>query len=262
MLTAVDMASRTHPPRDRYVPLFWRFFLPNAAVLAAACIVLIIQPANGRIPALAGGLVVMLAVNMLLMRRAAEPLENLASVMRDIDPLRPGQRIPPIGPESEVTLVTSAFNDMLDRIEAERRESARREIAAQEADRRRVAAELHDEVGQALTGMVFGLGRVMERTPEDLRPELSQLRELTAETIEEVRRLAALLRPEVLDTLGLAAAVRNLCERFGGQTGLRVSCEVERGLPTLTQEAQLVVYRVAQESLTNAARHAGAQRVT
>jgi len=77
-----------------------------------------------------------------------------------------------------------------------------------------------------------------------------------------VRRLAALLRPEVLDALGLAAAVRNLCERFGGQTGLRVSCEVERGMPTLTQEAQLVVYRVAQESLTNAARHAGAQRVT
>jgi len=246
---------------DRYVPLFWRLFAPNAAVLTAACVVLIIQPANGRIPTLAGGLAIMLAVNMVLMRRAAEPLARLTSLMRDVDPLRPGQRIPPVGPRSEVTLVTSGFNDMLDRIERERRESARREIAAQESDRRLVAAELHDQVGQTLTGMVFALGRLSERAPDDLRAEIAQLRDVAAETIEEVRRLAARLRPEVLDTLGLVAALTNLCERFAQQTALRVVPEFESSLPTLSAEAQLVVYRVAQESLTNAARHAEARRV-
>ena len=255
------MSAQSPRSDDRYVPLFWRLFLPNAVVLAAACIVLIVQPANGRVLALAGGLVVMLAVNMFLMRRAAEPLASLTSLMREVDPLRPGQRIPAVGPQSEVTLVTSAFNDMLDRIEYERRESARREIAAQEADRRQVAAELHDHVGQTLTGMVFALGRAIERAPDGLRPELEELRTVAADTIEDVRRLAALLRPEVLDTLGLVAALTNLCERFASQTGLRVTCAVEEGLPELTPEAQHVVYRVAQEGLTNAARHGGATRI-
>lgn len=255
------MSAQAPRSDDRYVPLFWRLFLPNAAVLAAACIVLIVQPANGRVLALAGGLMIMLAVNMVLMRRAAEPLASLTSLMREVDPLRPGQRIPSVGPQSEVTLVTSAFNDMLDRVEHERRESARREIAAQEADRRRVAAELHDHVGQTLTVMVFALGRAIERAPGELRPELEQLRTLAGDTIEDVRRLAALLRPEVLDTLGLTAALTNLCERFAGHTGLSVTCAVEDGLPDLTSDAQHVVYRVAQEGLTNTARHGSATRI-
>ena len=265
MLQTADAASaapsaRREPRNDRYIPLFWRFFVPNAAVLTAACVILIVEPANGRIPVLAGGLAVMLAVNMVLMRRAAEPLARLTALMRSVDPLRPGQRIPPIGPESEVTLVTTAFNEMLDRVERERRESARREIAAQESERRHVAVELHDQIGQSLTGMVFGLGRAIESAPSDVRSDLEGLREIAAETIEDVRRLAARLRPEVLDALGLEAALTNLCERFGRQTGLRVVPELQDGLPTLSAEAQLVVYRVAQESLTNVARHAGAQR--
>jgi two-component system, NarL family, sensor histidine kinase UhpB len=182
--------------------------------------------------------------------------------MRSVDPLRPGQRIPPLGPESEVTVVTTAFNEMLDRVERERRESARREIAAQESERRHVAVELHDQIGQTLTAMVFGLGRAMETAPAQLRPELESLREIAGETIEDVRRLAARLRPEVLDALGLEAALTNLCARFGRQTGLRVVPELQDRLPTLSAEAQLVVYRVAQESLTNAARHANARRIT
>jgi two-component system sensor histidine kinase UhpB len=246
---------------DRYIPLFWRLFIPNAAVLAAAGVVLTVQPAQGRIPALAGGLAVMLAVNTVLMRRTAGPLARLAELMREVDPLHPGQRIPPIGPKSEVTLVTSAFNDMLDRLENERRESARREIVAQEAERRHVAAELHDQIGQTLTAMLFALNRVADRAPPELRPELELVQRSSGETIEDVRRLAARLRPEVLDTLGLVAALTNLCERFGERTGLRVIRRLYGDVPELTPEAQLVVYRVTQESLTNAARHARAQRV-
>jgi two-component system sensor histidine kinase UhpB len=246
---------------DRYIPLFWRLFVPNAAVLAAAGIVLSIRPAQGRVPILAAGLAVMLAVNMVLMRRAAGPLARLAQLMREVDPLHPGQRLPAVGPRSEVTLVTTAFNDMLDRLESERRESARREIVAQEAERRHVAAELHDQIGQNLTAMVFALNRAGERAPEDLRGELTLVQRSASETIEDVRRLAARLRPEVLDTLGLVAALKNLCERFGERTGLRVIRRLHAGVPVLSPEAQLVVYRVTQESLTNAARHAQAERV-
>ncbi|MDQ3850765.1 MAG: sensor histidine kinase [Actinomycetota bacterium] len=248
--------------RDGYVPLFWRLFIPNATVLTVAGIILTIQPANGRIPALAGGLAVMLAVNMVIMRRTAGPLARLAGLMSEIDPLYPGERIPSMGPPSEVTLVTTAFNDMLDRIERERRESARREAAAEQTERRHVAAELHDQIGQTLTGMVFALNRVLERAPEDLRPELERVQEMASETIDDVRRLAARLRPEVLDTLGLVAALTNLCERVSERTGLRVIPRMRHDLAVLSPEAQLVAYRVAQESLTNVARHAAGSQAT
>ena len=92
----------------RNVPLFWRLFAPNAAVLAAACVVLIIEPANGRIPALVGGLCLMLAVNLVLMRRSIEPLTRLISVMRRIDPLAPGQRVRIADGPAEVTELSVA----------------------------------------------------------------------------------------------------------------------------------------------------------
>jgi two-component system sensor histidine kinase UhpB len=117
-------ATDTRP--GRVVPLFWRLFAPNAAVLAAACVVLWLEPANGRVVALAGGLGVMLALNLVLMRRAFAPLGQLYRAMVAIDPLAPGRRIRVQGPGSEVTVLAAAFNDMLDRLEAERRDSARR----------------------------------------------------------------------------------------------------------------------------------------
>jgi two-component system, NarL family, sensor histidine kinase UhpB len=247
-------------PARRHIPLFWRLFVPNAAVLTAACVVLIIQPANGRVVALAGGLLVMLVTNLFLMRRAFAPLTRLATVMRTVDPLHPGHRIPVEGPDSEVTVLAESFNDMLDRLETERRESARREVAAQEAERRHVAAELHDQIGQTLTALAMQLNRAGERSPAELRPELDEARATAATTVEDVRRLARRLRPEVLDALGLVAALTNLCERLAEQTRVRIVPELGRDLPILSPEAQLVVYRVAQESLTNVVRHASASR--
>src|SRR5918998_5815961 len=90
-------------PASGFIPLFWRLFIPNATVLAAACVVLIIEPANGRIPALVGGLLLMLTVNLLLMRRAVAPLGRLMSVMEEVDPLEPGRRLAVETAESEVT---------------------------------------------------------------------------------------------------------------------------------------------------------------
>jgi len=243
-------------PAPTYIPLFWRLFVPNAAVLLGAGIVLMIQPANGRVVALAGGLAVLLTVNLVLMRRAFAPLARLSGLMNVIDPLEPGRRLPELGPECEVTRLTEAFNQMLDRLETERRESGYRALIAEEAERRRVAAELHDEIGQRLTALLLQLDRLSRAAPPALAPEFAGTLTATKETLEGVRSLARRLRPEVLDELGLVPALRSLCDRFEDGTGLVVRRSLDPDLPSLSADAELVVYRVAQEALTNVMRHA------
>ena len=248
-------------PHERaYIPLFWRLFVPNATVLGAAGVVLTVEPANGRVVALAGGLLTMLVVNLVLMRRAFAPLARLTSLMGRVDPLRPGSRINVPGPDSEATLLAHAFNAMLDRLEDERRESGRRALSAQEAERRHLAAELHDQVGQTLTALVLQLTRVAEQSSDGTRAAAVSARDTALQLVEDVRTIARSLRPEALDALGLPAAVTNLAERLSERTGLPVQRSVQRNLPPLTPEAELVVYRVAQESLTNVVRHSGATR--
>src|SRR4051794_18070040 len=246
-------------PPLTYIPLFWRLFVPNAAVLLGAGIVLMIQPANGRVVVLGAGLAVLLTVNLVLMRRAFAPLARLASLMDAIDPLEPGRRLPALGPESEVTRLTDAFNGMLDRLETERRESGYRALVAEEAERRRVAAELHDEIGQRLTALMLQIDRLSRSAPPELGDEFAATLAATKETLEGVRGLARRLRPEVLDQLGLVPAVRSLCDRIEKSTGLLVRRSLEPELPALAPDAELVVYRVAQEALTNVVRHAHAQ---
>jgi two-component system sensor histidine kinase UhpB len=246
-------------PREGYIPLFWRLFVPNAAVLAAACVVLIIEPANGRIPALVGGLILMLTVNLLLMRRAVAPLGRLTAMMEQVDPLEPGRRLSVETAESEVTALTESFNRMLERLENERRESGHRALAAQEAERRRVAAELHDEIGQQLTARLLQLDRLSRSVDdEELAEQLEEATRGVKRTLEDVRTLAHRLRPEVLDELGLVPALRNLCDRIGNSTELVVHRSLPPALSDLSEEEELVIYRVAQESLTNVVRHADA----
>ena len=256
--TTAGPAPGPDRPERRFVALFWRLFIPNVAVLLAAGIVLWLQPANGRFIALAAGVAAMALVNVLLMRRAFAPLERLTTFMERIDPLRPGQRVPVLGPESEVSMLARAFNGMLDRVEEERRQSARRELAAQEAERKRIARELHDEVGQNLTALAMLLNRIGRDGDGPLDARLDEARRATLATVEDVRRLARELRPVALDELGLVAALTALCEGLSQRTGLRIARDFPAGLPPLAPEAEVVVYRVAQESLTNVLRHAAA----
>lgn len=249
------------PRRHRTVPLFWRLFIPNACVLVAACVVLIVAPPNGRVAILASGLALMLVIDLFLMRRAFAPLERLFSLMRQIDPLAPGRRLPVSGPESEVTELARAFNEMLDRLEFERRDSARRALGAQENERRRVAHELHDEVGQTLTAFVLELERLSRSVPPDLRDEIEYLKGTASSGLDDVRRIARRLRPEALDDLGLVSALISLSDRLEQATGTTIERMLDRALPRLSPEAELVIYRIAQESLTNAARHASADNV-
>jgi two-component system sensor histidine kinase UhpB len=153
------------------------------------------------------------------------------------------------------------FNAMLDRLEEERSTSNAKALAAQEAERHRIAQELHDEVGQHLTVVLLGLKQLEAQLPADQRAEVALLRESTREGLDDVRRVARRLRPGVLEDLGLTAALTALTNDFGTHNTASVRRVIAPGLPELAPDVELVVYRVAQEALTNAARHARASRV-
>jgi two-component system sensor histidine kinase UhpB len=193
------------------------------------------------------------------MRRSFAPLNRLAAFMQRVDPLRPGQRVPVLGPPSEATLVAESFNEMLDRLERERRESARRELAAQQALQRHVARELHDELGQDLTALALMLDRIAAGAVDDLPARAAEARDAALGAVDAVRVLARQLRPDVLDDLGLRPALANLCSRLADRTGLAIDCRLEDLPEGLDEDLELVIYRVVQESLTNVLRHADAR---
>ncbi|MFC7494211.1 MULTISPECIES: sensor histidine kinase [unclassified Nocardioides] len=220
--------------------LYWKVVLINGTVLACATLALVLgpfsvsrRPVVSEVLVLGTGLLVMLVTNALLLRSSLKPVEK----------------------------VVAEFNEMFERLEDERATSNAKALAAQEAERHRIAQELHDEVGQHLTVVLLGLKQAERRAPADLAADLALLRESTRAGLDDVRRVARQLRPDVLDDLGLASALAALASDFGQHSGASVRRVVTPGLPELPREAELVIYRVAQEALTNAARHARADTV-
>ncbi len=143
------------------------------------------------------------------------------------------------------------------RMEAQLQEYARGLLEAQETERRRVACELHDEIGQALTGLRLTLDLTRRLPPDRLRPSLDQAQGLVQELTGKVRDLSLRLRPSMLDDLGLLPALLWHVERFAAQTRVRASLE-HRGLEgRLPTEVETAAYRIVQEALSNVARHAG-----
>jgi two-component system, NarL family, sensor histidine kinase UhpB len=248
------------------LPLYWRVFATNAAVLVLAFLGLVFAPVTVSVPphatelvVLVAGLLVMLAINLLLLRPAFRPLDELAETMRRHDPLSPGTRARVDG-EPDVAALARTFNEMLDRLESERRDSAHRALTVQEAERARIARELHDEVGQTLTGVMLQVESLAATIPDELREQLDELRETARHGTEEVRRIARRLRPEALEDLGLQSALSALANRVSEHADLDITRQLDTRL-TLSQQQELVVYRVAQEALTNVARHAHAEHV-
>jgi two-component system sensor histidine kinase UhpB len=246
--------------------LAWRVVFVNSAVLLAACLALALGPATVSSPVhprellvLFVGLAVTMAMNVVLVRRAFTPLQHLTDVIRKVDPLVPGTRLQTGDAAVEVRELATAFNDMLERLEHERRESGRRALRAQEAERRRLARELHDELGQSLTGVLIKIDQAI-RSPETA--DLEDARECARESLDDVRRIARGLRPDTLVELGLASALNALATRFTRESGLAVERRLDDELPRLGEDVEVVVYRVAQEALTNVARHADAKRVS
>jgi signal transduction histidine kinase len=150
--------------------------------------------------------------------------------------------------------------DLSQRVE---RDALRRVFAAQEMERRRIALELHDETGQALTSVLLGLRSVEEsKSEEELRASAAALRELVVGALQDVRRLAVELRPKVLDDFGLVPALERLTHGFSEQTGIGVDLEARLPRGRLPSEVETALYRIVQESLTNIVKHARAGRVS
>ena len=247
--------------------VFWRVFVVNAGLLGVLAALLLLTPVEIDAPIrpvqaliVVAGLAVTLAANVILLRRALAPLERLAQRMETVDLLRPGQRLQVLR-NDEISRVVVAFNRMLDRLENERQQSGRRVLAAQEAERVGIARDLHDEVGQVLTGVLLHLDSIAERAPTH-RDEIDDAKQSVRRALDEVRRISSELRPEMLEHLGLVSALTELTTTFSRVSGIRVERQFDQSLPKLEPDAELAVYRIAQESLTNVARHAQATRVT
>jgi two-component system, NarL family, sensor histidine kinase DevS len=143
------------------------------------------------------------------------------------------------------------------------RDALRRVVETQELERRRLARELHDETGQALTSILLGLKALEEKTDDDAaHSAIEQLRELVVATLQDVRRLAVELRPSALDDFGLVAALERLTHSFAEQSGITVDFQAAIADKRLPAEAETALYRVVQESLTNVVKHAQARRVS
>jgi two-component system, NarL family, sensor histidine kinase UhpB len=192
-------------------PLLQRLFFANAVVLVVAALLLILTPVTisapvtlGELALIVGAVVAMLTATLVLLRRALSPLEELTALMGTIDPLDPGRRLTGVDDaDAEVATLIEAFNAMLDRLEQERRGSARRALAAQEEERVRIARELHDGIGQTLTAVAMQAERAAH-SPHDAREAaLLEIPESIRDSIDDVRRIARELRPEALDDLGL-----------------------------------------------------------
>jgi two-component system, NarL family, sensor histidine kinase UhpB len=246
------------------VPLIQRVAATNALLLVAACLVtiLVLSPrklysfAADEAGVLIAALALVALVNLYLLRRVVGPLQHLTELVRQVDLTRPGQRMPVPAPTSEAGELALGFNEMLARLEHERRESTRVALAAQEAERLRIAQELHDQVGQTLTAVLLQLSRIHARVSGELEEDVDEAQEAVRATLEDIRRSAVELRPEALDDLGLSSALEALSNGFGQRSGLRVNRQIQTNLPPVAPETELVIYRIAQEALTNVARHA------
>jgi two-component system sensor histidine kinase UhpB len=206
-----------------------------------------------------------LLVNLVILRRRFTPLERLIEEMEKVDLSRPGAGLPPSidgkGETEEVERIELAFLRMMRRLEAERRRSSSAALRAQEEERARVARDLHDEVNQSLTGLLLRLEAARENAPPQLADELTETKLLANRAMEELLSLARQMRPTALDDLGLVAAIAGQVELAGSRPELHASFSSEGDFADLDSDVQLVVYRVAQEALSNATRHSDAEEV-
>ena len=261
-MTSEAVARRGH------LPLLHRVAGVNVLLTLAAVAVTVAVLAPRKLSAFAvdqevlvviGAVALVVVANVYLLRRLVGPIQALTALARRVDLTSPGERMPHARSNSEAGELALTFNEMLDRLQAERREATGRVLAAQEAERLRIAQELHDQVGQDLTAVLLELSRVGPRAPDDLRDDVLAVQDVVRASLEDVKRIAIELRPEALDDLGLQSALAVLADRFSERLGLDVEVTIGPALPELTPEAELVVYRVAQEALTNVARHSGAR---
>src|SRR4051794_26976899 len=262
-MTAAEKPSSS---RQRRPSIARQALISSSLLLALIFVLLIATPVTVSAPVRASEIVVLvlafvalLALNVVRIRRAFAPLRTFATEMEQVD-LRHPERAQ-IGGSSEspeLAAFTDAFNTMLGRLADERRAGSRAALLAQERERLRIARALHDEAGQTLTAVILEIERAAAQGPESERGRMAGLAAELQSTLDEIRRISRELRPEALDDLGLINALIALSTRASRQGELQVERQLADDLPPLSAELELVIYRVAQEALTNVLRHAEA----
>lgn len=260
------------------LPLFWKILLANSAIVAVGAVVGTVvtvwhvqrfpdDPHYELIALFAlAGWTISFVVNRWVLRLALSPLDRIQQV---VDRVRRGEtstRVPTLFLSDErFDRLAQTLNQMLDQLESDarrRRELSRRILMAQEEERKRIARELHDEAAQALTSLLVHLRLLAKaHTPEEAQRQVDALRELTAAALEDVRRIALDLRPKILDDLGLPAALQWLVDEFNAADSPQATLALKGLTHRFSSTVELVIYRVVQEALTNARRHAQAQHV-
>lgn len=259
-------------------PLFYKILLANLAVVTlgavAGTVVTIWHvttfPEDLHLQLIAvfaaAGLLISFAVNSWVLRKALDPLDRLQEA---VDAVRGGAGSVRVAlsdnSDERFDRLADTFNQMLDQLErdaVEMQQLSRQILQAQEAERYRLARELHDEAAQALTSLLVHL-RLLERAkePAEAQKRVQELRELTASALEDVRRVALDLRPTILDDLGLGPALEWRVDELNKHGDLRATVAVAGLESRLPPDVALVLYRVTQEALSNASRHAQAASV-
>src|SRR5262245_4269174 len=261
------------------LPLFYKVLIANSAIVVVGALagtaitarVTATRPQSGFDMPLAAaftvvGLALTFALNALVLRAALRPLARLQEVARQV---REGDLAVRAQPsplaDVEIAQLAATLNAILDEVQRHQeqmRALSGRVIRAQEEERQRIARELHDDTGQVLTLLLIRLKLLEGQSgAEALHEQIAELRALVSGAIEQVRRLALNLRPPSLDQLGLVPALRSLAATFTANTHLPVRLELPREPVRLSPEQTIAVYRIAQEALTNSAKHAGASEL-
>ena len=267
---SVSRSSRSLRLRTVITPSSWSLYAQvvtvNTAILLGATTLLVLSPVTVSFPVaaeqaivLAIGAAVIVLANAALLRLSFQGLSDLARQMKNIDVLRTSARLPLRGGRETRALI-AGYNTMLDSLEGERRTSTRRSVSALEGERRRIGQELHDEIGQRLTGILLQVARVRDEGPDTASPRLKQIQTEVRATLNEVGNLAWQLRPGILDDLGLLRALQALVGSLREHAKTQIVVDLPARLTKLTPETELALYRIAQEGLTNAIRHAQASQ--
>jgi len=254
--------------RQRYDSLIGQIVAANVVLVALTVVAAVLvggldsgERQGGQILILVLVIVLSFCVNLWMLQRRFRPLEDLIDRVERIDPAEPATFQLESHPVEEIDRLAKSFHRMLARVDEERRRSGKLVVRAQEEERRRVARDLHDEVNQALTAILLRLQALAQGVPPERAAEVAEIKRLASQAMDELLGLARQLRPTALDDHGLIAAVEAQLSGFRDRTGIDARLESTGEPGGLDEEHQTVIYRVAQEALNNAGRHAHASHV-
>jgi signal transduction histidine kinase len=252
------------------IPLLAKLAGANLLIVAAALLGVVVERSRtttgNAVPILGIALALSLVVNLVLIYVALRPLSDLETTAARLAGGNMEARVPASRlADRAIASVGTTLNTLLDRLTEDRareRLLAAQVIGAQDAERARVARELHDSTAQILAAVMMQLGAAArESNSPALDQRIATLRELAAEALEEVRSLSHTMHPRILDDLGLAAALEWLGRQTGDQTTMDVHVSTTEIEPALPAHAAAALYRVAQEAIRNVVRHSQASHL-